>query len=160
GEWIKLSLRDVRGPGHFSVWQPGTFGSYTLWMSTYDGGITSDDALFQLAQGHTHYNWAFTAPGMYEIDFQASAYLGPGMSNPTTSAVVTYYFCVEAPDEMGGGSPGGPGSPGGGIPIDIPPAGLLRAGPSRLFPAALFAEPMSSPAANRLPIGMVESAPV
>jgi hypothetical protein len=43
--WIKISLADVRfhpapgvtDPGHFSLWQTGSFG-LTVWMSTAEGG--------------------------------------------------------------------------------------------------------------------------
>jgi surface-anchored protein len=116
GEWIKFSLIDVRGPGYFSVWQTGGVGNVNLWMASSDG-IDSSDALFSLSDGHLHYNWGFTAPGLYQIDFQASAYLGPGMTNPTLSAVETYTYIVEdydygtSPAPRAGAAGAGPATP-------------------------------------------------
>lgn len=95
GRWLKLSLTDVRGPGHFSLYQSGTFGNPTVWMSSFSGGVTASDALFTVPGSHVHANWAFTQRGIYEIDIQASGFLGAGQTNPTASAVTTYYFGVE-----------------------------------------------------------------
>jgi surface-anchored protein len=93
--WITLRLVDVRGPGHFSAWQSGQFGQTTVWMSSAQNGIDPTDKLLMLEGGHAHYNWAFTAPGFYEIDVQASGYLGPGQTNQTTSPITTFYFSVD-----------------------------------------------------------------
>lgn len=93
GAYVILSLVDVRGPGDFSIWSSTDDGP-VVWMATSDG-IDAEDALYQLVGGHSHYNYGFTATGLYEVDFQATAYLGPGATNPTSSDVVTYYFGVE-----------------------------------------------------------------
>ncbi len=95
GRWLKLTLTDVRGPGHFSLYQGSTFGTPTVWMSSFSGGITSTDAFFVVPGSHSHMNWAFSQRGIYEVDVQASGYLGAGQTNPTASAVTTYYFGVE-----------------------------------------------------------------
>jgi surface-anchored protein len=92
--WVTARVTAVRGPGHFSVWQTDQFGQPTVWVSSAQNGIDSTDKLINLEGGHAHYNWAFTAPGVYEIDFQASGYLGPGQTNQTTSPVTTFYFTV------------------------------------------------------------------
>ena len=63
-------------------------------MATSDG-ISDDDAVFVTSGRDSDYNWAFTAPGFYEIDVVASAYL-PGTVDPTCSGVVTYAFGVES----------------------------------------------------------------
>lgn len=99
GPWIRLTLRDVRGPGEFSMWSTDPFGAPIVWMSTYDGGITDDDALFTQAGGHDHYNVGFTAVGIYEVDFEATAFLPDG--TPTASGPVTYRFGVKAVPEPG-----------------------------------------------------------
>lgn len=98
GAYIILELIDVRGPGDFSVWSSTDDGPL-VWMSTFDGGITADDRLYQLEGSHSHYNWGFTQPGLYEVDFRATAYLGPGQTNPVTSDVSTYHFGIEAVPE-------------------------------------------------------------
>jgi surface-anchored protein len=94
--WIRVQVTGVRGPGQFSMWQAGFFGDVTTWVSTADG-LSAADAFFLSEGAHTHYNWAFTARGYYEVDVQATAYLGPGQTNPTTSPVFTYYFSAERP---------------------------------------------------------------
>jgi surface-anchored protein len=91
--WVKLTLKDVRGPGDMSVWQDDHFGHPVVWMATADG-ITDDDAIFIQLGLDADFTFAFTAPGLYHVKFQASAYL-PGETEPTVSDVVTYWFGVE-----------------------------------------------------------------
>lgn len=100
--WIKYTIVGVHGltpddpaPGHFSVWQSEDAGP-KVWISSSQGGLTPQDALFVLPQSHLHYNWGFTARGIYGVQVVASAYLGPGKTNPTVSAPFTFYFGVEA----------------------------------------------------------------
>lgn len=97
GAWVKLALAAVRGPGQVSLWSSGAFGP-VVWWSTADG-ISSTDATYVLSGSHAHFNWGFTAPGLYEVDVVASAFTGPGATNPTSSGVVTYNFGVEAVPE-------------------------------------------------------------
>jgi surface-anchored protein len=94
--WIKLSLEAVRGPGHFSVWNNDSFGNPIVWAASSDG-ITGGDSLFIVSGSHVHFNWGFSARGQYEVDIRASAFLGPGMTNPVQSSVVTYYLSAEQP---------------------------------------------------------------
>ena len=91
--WITIKLLAVRGPGHFSVWQTDSFGAVIVWVATSDG-IGSTDKLFSLVGAHIHYSWGFTAPGDYEIDIQASAYL-QFPNNQTFSNVRTFQFTVD-----------------------------------------------------------------
>lgn len=116
--WVRLTLRDVRGPGEFSVFQTDAFGNPIVWMSTADNGITDDDSLFISVGSHAHYNWTFTGVGLYEIDVEASAFLDDGLGGltPTSSGVVTYYFGVETE---------GDDPPGGSVTTILPPPGGL-----------------------------------
>jgi hypothetical protein len=93
--WIQVRLLAVRGPGQFSVWQTDSFGTPTVFMSTADGGITSSDVLYVPEGGHVHYNWGFSTAGFHEVDVQTLAYLGPGQTDPTGSAVTTFFFSVD-----------------------------------------------------------------
>ncbi len=68
---LNLTLDGVQGPGQFSIWQNGAFGTPTVRMSTADG-ISSSDRILLSAGGHAHYNLGFTAPGLYEVTFTAS----------------------------------------------------------------------------------------
>uniref|UniRef100_A0A7V4G7Z0 PEP-CTERM sorting domain-containing protein n=1 Tax=Desulfobacca acetoxidans TaxID=60893 RepID=A0A7V4G7Z0_9BACT len=88
GRWIKLQLVDVRGPGHFSAWTDGP--TPTVWWSSFDA-LDATDAVWNLEGGHDHYSFAFSLPGLYEVDFVASAYIDGDLvaSEPTT-----YTFAV------------------------------------------------------------------
>jgi surface-anchored protein len=100
--WIKASVLAVRGPGDFSLFSTDSFGTPTVWVDTADnpnghtgGPLDNSDALWLIAGGHVHYNWAFTARGYYAMDVQATAFLPDG--TPTSSPVVTYYLSAEQP---------------------------------------------------------------
>lgn len=88
-----LALRAVRGPGQFSAWQTDAFGNPTFFISTFEGGITAADAIPLPDASDAHFNYGFTATGLYEIDFQAVA-LTPGGAT-ITSEVTTFHFGVE-----------------------------------------------------------------
>lgn len=74
GRWLAFSVVDVRGPGSFSVWTTDQFGDPTVWIASADG-LGATDVFFGLEGGHDHFNWGFTATGLYEVDFMVSAYL-------------------------------------------------------------------------------------
>ena len=93
--WVKVTVKEVRGPGEVSVWQNDYQGNPVVWAATSQG-LDDSSAVFVISGRDEDYNWCFTQPGIYEIDVVASAYLGPDMSNPTSSEVVTYTFGVEA----------------------------------------------------------------
>ena len=93
--WIKITLVGVTyqgaGSGAFSLWRENSVSSPSVWFSTSDN-TQPDTYLFQ-AGSHTHVNWGFAAPGIYRVRLTASAYLGPGQSNPTPPSpeyVVTF----------------------------------------------------------------------
>jgi len=74
-KWLQVNLIDVRGPegSHVSMWKE-TAGSPTVFFSTSDTGITADDVFYIPAGTHSHNSWAFTRPGLYEVDLQVSTY--------------------------------------------------------------------------------------
>jgi surface-anchored protein len=96
---VEISLIDVRGPGEFSMWV-ADFDDIRFHMSTVDGIDQpdtvaledGDDEYWQFVGGHSHVNWGFTAPGLYEIDLQARTFLANGTE--TRSDVTTFYFSV------------------------------------------------------------------
>jgi surface-anchored protein len=95
--WIKISLEGViyqgSGSGKFSLWQEDSSGTPTVWFSNNDAAHP-DTYLFQ-AGSHKHLNWGFGSPGIYRIRMSASAYQGPGQSNPTPpSGVFTVTYAV------------------------------------------------------------------
>lgn len=102
--WNKITLLDVRftpapgesaGPAYFSLWQNDFEGNTTVWMSSFQGGITSSDATWLLVGGHEHHNWGFTKRGYYQIDFKFSGQLNDGRNTLLESAPLTYHFGVE-----------------------------------------------------------------
>lgn len=75
GRWVKLLLDSVRGPGQFSLWQD-SLGGPNVFISTATTapGNAGIDAAWILANGHTHFNYGFTKPGLYEVNFRPSAF--------------------------------------------------------------------------------------
>jgi surface-anchored protein len=71
-KWMQVNLVDVRGPagGKVSMWQEGQ--TPVVFFSTHTGGITDQDVYYIVAGTHAHCSWAFTKPGLYEVDLQVS----------------------------------------------------------------------------------------
>lgn len=99
GDQVTLSLKAVSGPGNFSIYETDMFGNPNVFMNSGDG-IAAGDAVALTAGGHRHVNWAFTAPGVYQIDFEGSGILAEG-NVFTSSGNVTYTFAVAAVPEPG-----------------------------------------------------------
>jgi hypothetical protein len=75
GKWLQVNLVEVRGPvgGHISLYQESGINP-NVFFSTFDGGITEKDVYFIQASAHAHNSWAFTEPGLYEVDIQISTF--------------------------------------------------------------------------------------
>jgi surface-anchored protein len=58
-------------------------------------GIDEQDVFPVAVGGHAHQNWAFTAPGVYKVDVQASGTL-VGASEAIQSEVATFTFYLDA----------------------------------------------------------------
>ena len=94
--WIKISLVSHTPPAgsesHFSMWTTSG-GIPTVWMSTYETPV--ENAFFIAEGAHAHMSWGFGAPGIHKVRLQATAFAGPGASNPTgPSAVFTFTFAI------------------------------------------------------------------
>ncbi|MEM9588179.1 MAG: FG-GAP-like repeat-containing protein, partial [Planctomycetota bacterium] len=99
--WIEMQLLGMRGPegAQFSLYNSGA--EPTVWMASSDG-IDETDTLFTPAGSHSHYNWAFTHAGHYEIDVFASGFLDTngngtfdeGIDAYTESGITTLYFQI------------------------------------------------------------------
>ncbi len=95
--WIRIAFQGLTYLGNgiptFSMWQTDFSGNPTVWFSTTDA--TTPDVFLMVAGSHTHANWGFGAEGIYRIRLSASAYTGPGATNPTgPSAPATLTFAV------------------------------------------------------------------
>jgi surface-anchored protein len=95
--WIKISLDGYTPPtgmvSYFSLWTTSSGSPPKVWMSTYDTGVVND---YYCAEGtHTHMNWGFSKPGIHKVRIKASAFIGPGQTNPTGfSAVHSLTFAI------------------------------------------------------------------
>jgi surface-anchored protein len=105
GAWLKLRLVGFLGPegGHFAIYRARSSG-LKVWISTANG-ISADDAVHLLEGSHQHFSFAFTKPGLYEVDVVASGFrdangngiYDPGIDPYTESGVETVYFGVDQP---------------------------------------------------------------
>ncbi len=72
GNRLRLRMVSITGPGRFALYQVNAFGQPSIKMNSADGTNENDD--IDLATGaHEHLNWAFNAPGEYQITFVAEA---------------------------------------------------------------------------------------
>ncbi len=83
-----IQLKSVSGPGHFALWKSGDTSPR---MATIDG-IDLTDQISVLEASHTHFNFSFSAPGFYQITFQAFGNVADG--DPVSSDDFTFYFQV------------------------------------------------------------------
>lgn len=97
GDSINMALSSVSGPGEFAVFDYDFFGSPMALMNTRDG-ITAGDSVSLAVGAHNDLNWAFSAPGVYTVNFEASGTLVDG-NVFTASGPVAYMFEVEAVPE-------------------------------------------------------------
>ncbi|EIQ01844.1 PEP-CTERM putative exosortase interaction domain-containing protein [Opitutaceae bacterium TAV1] len=73
-----INFVDFRTPedGMLALWTTGSFGAPT-WLVSSDTGIQpAPNSLTVATTTHTHYNWGFTRPGLYEVDVTLSALIG------------------------------------------------------------------------------------
>ena len=93
-DWSALSLTLVTmsapAGGNFSLYEGGIFGSPVVKFSTANG-IDGADVMSLIPGGHDDYNWAFTAPGTYELTFTVD---GVHVVDGAKSATATYTFMV------------------------------------------------------------------
>lgn len=67
---VELKATAVRGPGDMAAYLTGTFGQPVVYFNSADG-ITDRDQIVLPAAAHTHMSWAFSKPGVYELDLSA-----------------------------------------------------------------------------------------
>lgn len=94
---LQLRLVAVEGPGEFSAWQNGAFGTPSVALSTADG-LSDADRIALSPGGHAHYNLGFTAPGLYQVTFRVD---GEHRLEGLLSSTGTFRFAVQAVPEPG-----------------------------------------------------------
>jgi surface-anchored protein len=103
GDWaglLTIQLADLAGPGDFLMWTTDLFGETVVLLDSLDPSKS-----LQLAAGsHSHFNWGFTEPGIYELTFGISGnHLGDG----PVSGEGTFGFAVPEPSSALLGALGG-----------------------------------------------------
>lgn len=96
---LSLSLTSMNAPvgADFSLYQTDGFGAPVIQFATSDG-ITGADTYNMIVGGHAHYNWAFTEPGLYEIEFTVT---GTHATDGPKSASGLFTFGVTQVPEPG-----------------------------------------------------------
>lgn len=94
--WALTSVTGSGGgvaPGVFSVWNVDNFATVIPLMSTAAGAGTPNT--FNVSAGtHTHFNYGFTAPGLYNVEFAVSAPLSAALGGGSAVGSATYSFGV------------------------------------------------------------------
>jgi len=85
---ITITLDSVTGPGHFSMYLDGIAPFFAISSAN---GIDGSDVISINAGDHEHYNWAFTAPGLYDVDVTIA---GTHVLDGAKEASATYQFQV------------------------------------------------------------------
>jgi surface-anchored protein len=96
GNQVNLRLVSVHGPGHFALYQVNAFGQPTLQMNSRDGIAPDSDRIVLAPGAHEHQNWAFSAPGEYQVTVIADA-VRQSTGQPVASDPATYRFQVLPP---------------------------------------------------------------
>jgi len=73
---------------HFSLYQTDIFGNPTAFVATQDG---LSDNLSVPVGSHSHYNWAFTKEGVYQVEVTAS---GERTSGESVQETEVFWFAV------------------------------------------------------------------
>jgi surface-anchored protein len=92
---ITLTFQSLSGPvgGVFSMWDVGTFGE-AIPLVTSGTGFGVANTLSIDAGGHTHFNYGFTTPGLYDVTFRATATLAAGLGGGEVAGIGTFRFGV------------------------------------------------------------------
>ncbi len=105
GNSFSLTLKNVSGPGQFALYDLDPFNDPSvLWNSTDGFG----DVLSVPTGGHSHFSWAFSAPGDYIVTLEAAGV--STLHGATSSGDVNYFFRVEAVPEPATGALAGVGA--------------------------------------------------
>ena len=97
---VALNLSSVVGPGSVFLYSTDEFGAPTKYFDSGDG-VGDDDRFPVKVGGHSHQNWAFSAPGIYRVGLNASGVLADG--GDVASEDVEFLFEVFGPTIFGDG---------------------------------------------------------
>jgi surface-anchored protein len=89
---LSLAVVALEGPGGFFIWQDLQVGGIDLKVDSRNG-LDGNDKVPVLASGHDHYNWGFTAAGVYCVTFRVEGTLAAG--GTLSSLATTFVFHVQ-----------------------------------------------------------------
>lgn len=101
GRWVRLQLHSVEGPGHYSVWANSLGGPVRFHSTAQHGTAPAEtNTLWLVAGGHSHFNYGFTAPGLYRVNYLPAAYLNDNNAailgpNSQASQPISVFFNVD-----------------------------------------------------------------
>ena len=100
---ISFALRSATGSGpdrggHFAHWESLPLGGSEVYLSSRDGIDESDEIPTLPAGAHSHFNWAFSKPGNYFLEFEVAGRLRAG--GQETSHRETFHFQVPHSGEL------------------------------------------------------------
>lgn len=92
---LDFILQSVEGPGNFFAWQTSGGGQPPSVKMIATNGVISPqhDRTSPAIGSHEHFNWGFTAPGVYRVSFRASG-RRIGEANRITSPPITWVFHI------------------------------------------------------------------
>lgn len=89
---VVLSVTAVHGPGRFVAYLTEALGRPVVHFDSGDG-LDARDTTTLPPGAHTHLNWAFTRPGVYEVTL-AARLRTPGVADAPTLGQGTFRFAV------------------------------------------------------------------
>lgn len=99
---LTFELTGFSGPGQLAVFDYTPFGlPRNIYIQT-SNGISGDDAFNVPTGTHAHFNWWFTAPGVYTLDIMATGELSAAAGGGTVSDAGTFTFHVAVPEPTSG----------------------------------------------------------
>jgi surface-anchored protein len=94
---ITLTFQSLSGPsgGVFSMWNTtGLWSASPTALVTSASGFNLNNTLTIAAGGHTHFNYGFTTPGLYDVTFGATATLSEALGGGQVAGTGTFRFGV------------------------------------------------------------------
>ncbi|MFW6690654.1 anchored repeat ABC transporter, substrate-binding protein [Streptomyces sp. MAR4 CNX-425] len=91
---VLLTATDVTGPGELVAYLTGSLGKPQKYFDSTDGFSAADTTSLPPA-AHTHLNWAFTEPGVYELTLQGRLDTGDGAPRPVGEGTFTFAVGVD-----------------------------------------------------------------
>lgn len=88
---VRLAMTGLEGPGDLAVYLTEALGRPDVYFDSGDG-VDAGDATTLPPAAHTHLNWAFTEPGVYELTLAGALDTGDGEPRPVGEA--TFRFAV------------------------------------------------------------------